>query len=58
MSQERHEERERGSVAPTRARQGVIGHHVIVVLAVSLTLAVVAAVLLYGWFATISPGSG
>ncbi|HXF55478.1 MAG TPA: hypothetical protein VNK52_15295 [Hyphomicrobiaceae bacterium] len=59
MSQEQHEEHdERHSIPPTRARQGVTGHHVIVVLAVSLLLAALVGSLLYGWFATTTPGAG
>ena len=45
-------------ITPSKARQAVVGHHVIVVLAVSMMLALIAGAALLAWFWTASPSLG
>ena len=45
-------------ITPSKARQGVVGHHVIVVLTVSLALALIAGAMLLAWFWMTAPGPG
>jgi hypothetical protein len=58
MPDERRPASKGDKIPATRARQAVVGHHAIVVLAVSLTLALIAGAVLLGWFWMTSPGLG
>lgn len=53
-----HREETGTEITPRKARQAVIGHHVITVLALSLTLALIVGTALLVWFWANSAGLG
>jgi hypothetical protein len=53
-----HREETGTEITPRKARQAIIGHHVVLVLALSLTLALIVGTVLLAWFWANSAGLG